>query len=288
MTISGKLGLGTVQFGMSYGISNQHGQVSGTDAAQILLRAAQASVGWLDTAAAYGDAEAVLGGLEKYAKSFRIATKTITLRDTLPGLISRARASAEKLQRKPVDLLLVHAARDLAGPEGQELWNALLRLRDEGLFGAIGISAYFADDPVALARRFNPAAMQLPVSLLDQRLLADGTLARLKDMDIQIHARSLFLQGLLFLAPEALPPSLAAAAPHLEALRARVTQAGTSLLPAALRFALSRPEIDVALVGVTSIGELDEILVGAAAPVPEIDWSACAIEDPHILTPSLW
>jgi aryl-alcohol dehydrogenase-like predicted oxidoreductase len=282
-----RLGLGTVQFGVSYGISNRRGRVPHADVVQILARAAKAGLGWLDTAAVYGDAEATLGTLREYAKPFRIATKTALAKDTTT-ILSRARLSVEILQRKPVDLLLVHAASDLLGPEGPALWRDLLSLRDEGLFRALGISAYPADDPAALASRFQPDAMQVPVSLLDQRLLADGTLARLKDMGVQIHARSLFLQGLLFLAPNALPPSLAAAAPHLGAVRAQIAQAGGTLLSAALGFVLSRPEIDVALVGVTSVNELDEIINSAANPALPLDWEACAIEDPRILTPSLW
>ena len=283
-----RLGLGTVQFGQPYGISNRRGRVPNKDIVQILTRATQAGVGWLDTAAAYGNAEETLGTLREHAAPFRIATKTVSAKDTITYVVSRARRSVEVLQRKPVDLLFVHAAGDLIGPDGLALWQELLSLRDEGLFRAIGISAYAADDPAALARRFRPAAMQIPVSLLDQRLLADGTLAQLKDMGVEIHARSLFLQGLLFLASHELPPSLTAAAPHLDAVRAVVAGAGLTPLSAALGFALSQPEIDVALVGITSVDELDEILSNAAMPVPAIDWSSCALQDPRILTPSLW
>jgi aryl-alcohol dehydrogenase-like predicted oxidoreductase len=288
LAVMERLGLGTVQFGQSYGISNRRGRVPHVDIVQMLIRAAEAGVGWLDTAADYGDAEAVLGTLREYARPFRIATKTASLKDSVAGVLARTRRSIEALQRKPVDLLLIHAAGDLLGPEGRTLWDGLLALRDEGLFRAIGISAYAEDDPAALARRFRPSAMQVPVSLLDQRLLVDGTLARLKELGVEIHARSLFLQGLLFLVPSELPPALAAAGPHLEAMRACIARAGATPLSAALGFVLSRPEIDVAVVGVTSVGELDEILDGAATPVPAIDWSACALQDARILTPSRW
>ena len=76
-------------------------------------------------------------------------------------------------------------------------------LREDGVFRKIGISAYVADDPARLAARFRPDVMQLPFSLLDQRLLADGTLARLAELGVEVHARSLFLQGLLFLETSA-------------------------------------------------------------------------------------
>ncbi|MEI9991431.1 MAG: aldo/keto reductase [Rhizomicrobium sp.] len=286
--IFARLGLGTVQFGQAYGISNATGRVPADGVGAILRRAASAGLRTLDTAAGYGEAEAVLGANSGLTASFRIVTKTIALKNGLAAVVARARQSAETLGRKPVDLLLVHAAQDLVGAEGKTLWHALLNLREEGLFGGIGISAYVADDPVALARRFRPDAMQIPASLLDQRLIRSGALGAIKDLGVEIHARSIFLQGLLFLSEDKLPPKLRPAAPHLGALRARIAVAGSTPLAAALAFALSRPEIDVALVGVTAPAEFEEILDAAAHPAPELDWSACALDDEIVLTPSRW
>ncbi len=283
-----RLGLGTVQFGQAYGVSNARGRVPQDEVGAILRRAAQAGLRTLDTAAGYGEAEAVLGALEDATRPFRLVTKTIALKNGLDAVLARARQSAATLKRKPVDLLLVHAAGDLAGPGGDALWRALLGLRDEGLFRGIGISAYVADDPVALARRFRPDAMQVPFSLLDQRLLENGALAALKSLDIEIHVRSVFLQGLLFLPPDKLPAKLQSAAPYLRAVRRRIAEAGATPLAAALAFVLGRPEVDVALVGVTAPGELEDILAAAALPAPGIDWSACALDDEVVLTPSLW
>ncbi|MGZ6021495.1 MAG: aldo/keto reductase [Rhizomicrobium sp.] len=283
-----RLGLGTVQFGQAYGISNTRGHVPIEDVEAILRGAAAAGVGTLDTAAGYGKAEQVLGILQPLTKPFRIVTKTIPLKHGLDAVLARARQSVETLARQPVDLLLVHSAGDLLGDGAQGLWNGLLALRDEGLFGGIGISAYVADDPVALARKFCPAAMQVPVSILDQRLIQRGALSVMKELGVEIHARSLFLQGLLFLAEDKLPQKLRAAAPHLSGLRRRFKDAATSPLEAAVSFALNCPEIDVAVVGVTSVTELDEILNAADKPVPALDWAACALNDPFVLTPSLW
>ena len=274
-----RLGLGTVQFGQAYGVSNRRGQVSRSEAAAILARAAQAGVGVLDTAANYGEAESVLAALD--TAPFRIVTKTITVKDGVPAVVARARASRAALPC--ADTLLVHAAADL---EDAALWPALQRLKAEGVFAKIGISVYVADDPAALAARFKPDVMQLPFSLLDQRLLQDGTLARLQGMGVEIHARSLFLQGLLLM--ETPPLHLESAAPHLAALRTRLADAGTTPLAAALGFVLARPEIAVGLVGVTSAAELEEILAAAAQPLPALDWQAFALKDERILTPSLW
>ena len=273
-----KLGLGTVQFGQAYGVSNTRGRVPPADAAAILQRAATAGITLLDTAANYGAAESVLAGLD--TEPFRIVTKTISLKNGLDAVVARARQSALALK---ADTLLVHAAADLADAT---LWPALQNLKSEGVFRKIGISAYVADDPAVLAARFKPDVMQLPFSLLDQRLLADGTLGRLKEMGVEIHARSLFLQGLLFL--DDLPPKLQQAAPQLKSLRAKIAATGATPLAAALGFALSCPEIAFGVVGVTSLGELDEILAAAAYPLPDLDWAAMALTDEVVLTPSLW
>ncbi len=273
-----KLGLGTVQFGQAYGVSNKRGQVTLDDARAILARAAQGGVTLLDTAANYGESEQVLAALD--TAPFRIVTKTIHARHGVDAVVARARQSARALK---ADTLLVHAAADLADAA---LWPALQALKAEGVFRRIGISTYAADDPAALAARFRPDVMQLPVSLLDQRLLKDGTLARLAAMGVEVHARSVFLQGLLFL--ETLPPKLQSAAPRLAAIRTWIIHAGSTPLAAALGFVLSRPEIAIALVGVTAPGELEEILAAASAPLPALDWDALALDDETVLTPSLW
>jgi spore coat polysaccharide biosynthesis protein SpsF (cytidylyltransferase family)/aryl-alcohol dehydrogenase-like predicted oxidoreductase len=277
-----RLGLGTVQFGQAYGISNRHGQVPLEEARAILGRAVRAGMGLLDTAANYGESEKVLSQLDK--GKLRIVTKTIAAAHGTDAVLARARQSVKNLGR--VDLLLVHAAADLAGPNGLELWQALQGLKQNGEIGGIGISTYVADNPVELAKRFRPDAMQVPFSLLDQRLLRDGSLERLKALGVKIHARSLFLQGLLFM--ESPPESLAHAAPMLAKVRAHIAQAGTTPLAAALAFVLSRPEVDAAVVGVTFARQLDEIVAAATASPPPCDWAACALDDARVLTPSLW
>jgi aryl-alcohol dehydrogenase-like predicted oxidoreductase len=243
-----------------------------------LVRAAAAGVSLLDTAANYGEAEGVLGSLD--TAPFRIVTKTISVKNGIDALMARAKASAAALK---ADTLLVHAAADL---EDAALWPALQALKAEGVFRRVGISVYAADDPARLAERFKPDIVQLPFSLLDQRLLHNATLARLHDLGVEVHARSLFLQGLLFL--ETLPPKLAHAAPRLSEIKATIAAAGATPLAAALGFVLSRPDIAIGLVGVTTRTELDEIVAAVAQPLPALDWPALALDDEMVLTPSRW
>jgi aryl-alcohol dehydrogenase-like predicted oxidoreductase len=271
-----KLGLGTVQFGQAYGVSNRRGQVTRTDAESILARARQAGITLLDTAANYGEAEQVLATL--YTAGFRIVTKTINLAHGIDAVATRARRSQALLD---ADTLLVHAAADLADAR---LWPALQELKNEGVFRRIGISAYVKDDPVKLAEKFHPDVMQLPFSLLDQRL--SNALPRLKSLGVEVHARSLFLQGLLLMDEP--PEKLRGIAADLTQVKARIAASGSTPLAAAIAFARSRPELDFGLVGVTSPDELDEVLAAMAASPPNLDWPALALKDERALTPSLW
>ena len=103
---------------------------------------------------------------------------------------------------------------------------------------------------------------------------------------MEVHARSLFLQGLLFM--EELPPKLERAGAHLTRARKTLVDANVTPLAAALGFVLARPDIAFGLVGVTSSRELDEIIAGAQQPLPPLDWASFALKDELVLTPSLW
>ena len=182
----------------------------------------------------------------------------------------------------------MHAARDLAGPEGPRLWSLLQRLRDEGLYQRIGISAYVDDGPLELAQKYRPDLIQIPFSVLDQRLKRSGALEGLKELQIEIHVRSIFLQGLLLMDPRKLPARLVHAERALTTTRARIERAGLTPIEAALGFVLEQQEVDIAIVGVTSDAELSEIVTASAARCTEFDGTSCAIDDPVTLTPSLW
>ena len=140
----------------------------------------------------------------------------------LPGVIAvgetrevveaEIRAQLARLGVDRVDAILAPSATDLFSPLGPQLWDRLRALRDAGLCNKIGVSVYASDDPIGLAKRFKPDLIQAPASLLDQRLLLDGTLATLAEMGVEVHLRSIFLNGVLFLPPDRAPNHLKAAA----------------------------------------------------------------------------
>ena len=152
-----RLALGTVQFGMPYGVSNAGGQVPEAEVRTILAYAAAAGIDLLDTAAAYGTAEATLSHVTAdLGRPFQIVSKTPP-RASVDAVVAAARHSADLAGSRRLDALLVHHPTDLAGREGDRLWRALQDLVNEGIFPRLGISASFADEPLRWAARFSPA-----------------------------------------------------------------------------------------------------------------------------------
>ncbi|MBN9004589.1 MAG: aldo/keto reductase [Rhizobiales bacterium] len=283
-----RVGLGTVQFGINYGISNVRGKVPRNEVADVLSAARQSGILWLDTASAYGQAEQALGDLDAAKQGFRIVSKTMPKTDSTQPIIDQVRRSMDLLRVEKLDGLLVHQARDLNGPDGTALWNTLEHLKASGDVSRIGISAYYEDDPLALVQSFEPDLLQIPTSILDQRLIRNGDLAAIRARGVSIHARSVFLQGLLFLTLDQLPPKLQQFHGLLSQIKEQIRECGSTPLAAAIAFVLDRPEIDVAVVGATSVTEITEILQAAEKPHPSMDWRNLSIDDPLALTPSLW
>lgn len=154
----------------------------------------------------------------------------------------------------------MHRASDLLTSQGDALLDWLEALRDRGLVDRIGVSIYEASELEGLPLD-RLQLVQLPLSVYDQRLILDGTVARLQALDIAVHVRSVLLQGLLLQSPYQFPDYLSPAFRHhhsrwLEQLH----QQGLSRLEGALGFVRACKGIEAVLVGVLSRQELAEVL----------------------------
>ena len=277
-----KLGLAASQFGLDYAVANPRGRSPEQEVGDILQIAARSGVQLLDTVIG-GRSERVLGELMPRPCPFNVVVKTARCDRGADYVEAEARASLARLGMDRAHCLLVEQAGDLFSPYGPALWDRMKALKDEGLFDHIGVSVYASDDPVGVARRFRPDIVQAPASLLDQRLIMNGALAELAEMDIEVHLRSIFLQGLLFLPPDRIPAPLANAARGLSRVRRMIAEGRSDPLQAALGFALARPEAATVIVGVTTAAELQAVVAAAASPPPELDWEEMALEDPVAL-----
>lgn len=291
-----KLALGTVQFGMRYGVANSTGQPAETEVADILRRAAGAGVCVLDTACLYGDSEAILGRCLPAVHGFNIVTKTPKFAgvdgplaaSTLKVAFSE---SCNRLRSHHLYGLLAHDANDLLGTEGDAIWRAMEELRAESRVTRIGASVYHGSQIDELLQRYPLDLVQVPLSILDQRLIRSGQLDRLAERNIEVHVRSIFLQGALLLSPERLPQHLAGLRPYLEQISARAARLGISPLQAALRFVSGLTQVAAVVCGVDTLAHFDQL--AAALECPEValsaeDAAACACSDNQLLDPSQW
>lgn len=271
-----KLGLGTVQFGLDYGISNASGRTPPAEVARMLERARDAGVRCLDTAPAYAASEEVLGAQLPAGHQFQIVTKTLKgsrVKETL-------QRSLDRLGVTSLYGLLVHDADTL----DIALYRELQAVKERGLVQKVGVSVYGGAQLDRVLEDFPIDLMQLPVSLVDQRLLASGHLDRLKERSVEVHARSVFLQGLLLMDTRSLPAHFEAVKPRLLQLRQRFG----SMLAATLGFVLSLPQVDRVIVGATSVRELDELLSAAKQPQAIDGAAALAWTEEDVLNPSRW
>jgi aryl-alcohol dehydrogenase-like predicted oxidoreductase len=290
-----KLGLGTVQFGLAYGVTNARGRIPESGVGRIVETAIAAGIDLFDTAAAYGDSETVLGRALGPRRDVRIVSKLPPIAgDSIDSAaVDRCRAavgrSLARLRRASLDTLLLHRPDDLRKPGADRLVSLLEDLKRSGIVGRIGVSAYDSAQ-IQFAQTAMPLdAVQVPLNLLDQRLLQDGTLERLKGGRVEIHARSAFLQGALLADPARLPHHFVPYRQQLGAVAAAAERAGLSRLSLCLRFVTVQPEVDRVIVGVTSVAELQEIVDAAKTQAALPDGLATlASHDPNLLDPSLW
>ncbi|MES2353790.1 MAG: aldo/keto reductase [Pseudomonadota bacterium] len=292
-----KLGLGTAQFGLDYGISNPDGRTAEAEVRRILEMAEKTKVTVLDTACLYGKSEEVLGRTLHAGHRFQIVTKTPKV-STHPidkkvaGQFEEALYHSLRLmQQDRIYGLLAHDANDLLAEGGEWLFDAMIRLRDEGLINKLGASVYTGQQIDALLDRYPIELIQLPVSLLDQRLIHSGHLQRLTVSGIEVHARSVFLQGLIFLQPNLLPPHFAKTLPLLNELHNELDLRGVTPEQAALHFIISLPGITTAVCGVNTVDQLAALIDAVNADVQsmkDFPWQRFSIEDTAIVNPAMW
>ncbi len=290
-----RIGLGTVQLGMDYGIANVTGCPSESMAREILNTAADAGVAYLDTAFGYGRSEAIVGDLRPHGWQPRIVTKTPAFPDAeltpahgeqLSECLDR---SLQRLGTPSVYGLLIHHGADLLKPGGQYLIDALQNAKKSGRAEKIGYSAYTPDEIAAINGLLPADIVQLPLNILDQRALQCGTLDTLDAQGTEIHVRSAFLQGLLLMEPQCLPRHFDSIRSHVRELQIWLQDKGASMLEACLTFVLNQANVSAVIVGGETPEQLSEVIAAARQEhCRHLDFSIWAIDDEKVLNPSNW
>lgn len=284
-----RIALGTVQFGLPYGIANRTGQLELSEAAAILAYARSCGVDTVDTAIAYGDSEQCLGeiGVQGWHVISKLPAMPSACNNVAAWVEESVNASLERLAVPRLYGLLLHRPRQLLGEHGQALYEAMLTLKRREVVEKIGVSVYGPDELDALWSSFRLDLVQAPFNVFDRRLAASGWLKRLHDAGAEVHTRSVFLQGLLLAAAADRPAKFRRWQPLWDAWHRWLKEQRLSALEACLGFVLSHPEIERVVVGVDNLAQLRQIIAhagSAARTAPDV----LSCDDLELIDPSSW
>lgn len=294
-----ELCLGTVQFGMKYGISG-HVQPSAAQAVNMLEYAVHHGVRTIDTAAAYGSAELIVG--EFFRKSSFPRTKIKLITKLNPNVLDEVppekyyetmklylEKSLARLQTDYVDGYLLHSARYVFN---SDVLLALGRLKEDGLVHKTGVSVYEPEEAKAGIANEHVDLIQLPYSIFDQRMEREAVFVSAEKSHTEIHSRSAFLQGLILMDEHRIPSFLCHGEKFVKKFRECCADLSVSRKALAFSFVKRQKTISRLVFGVDSMEQLAEDIkvFHQAVSITDVERVALEFEQmaTDIIMPSLW
>ncbi|MDD2889008.1 MAG: aldo/keto reductase [bacterium] len=251
-----KIILGTAQFGMDYGINNKTGQISKENTFAILNKALESRIDTLDTANSYGESEKKIGDfIKESGKKFKIISKLPKC--NLSEVKNIFDTSLEKLD---IDMFYGYILHNFEYyKENPGVWNILEELKFRGKVKKIGFSLYFPYElDYILQNKINIDLVQVPYNIFDQRF--EQYFSILKDKNVEIHIRSVFLQGLVFKNPETLDKYFEKIKGKIANIHLISEQSNIPLVALCLNFTVLNKFINKVVVGIDSMKNFEEIL----------------------------
>jgi len=252
--------LGGAQLGLPYGILNGGETLNREEVARILDTAVGHGIDSIDTAIAYGQSESVIG--ETAQNRFNIISKLPPLPSEVSNVSEwvhmQVDASLARLKCKSLDALLLHRPQDLVEQHGAELYAAINSLKIKKIIQRFGISIYAPDELDGIIGKFDINVVQAPLNVFDRRIL--GVIDQLTARNIEVHVRSVFLQGVLIVSPKDRPQRFQPWSEHFAQFDTWVHSTGLSAMACCLGFALQQPGVAKLVIGTTSAESLTEIM----------------------------
>jgi aryl-alcohol dehydrogenase-like predicted oxidoreductase len=262
--------LGGAQLGLPYGILNGGETLSREEVARILDTAVGRGIDSIDTAIAYGQSESIIG--ETSQNRFNIISKLpplpVDISNVSEWVHSQVQGSLSRLKCTSLDALLLHRPQDLTGAQGAELYAAIRSLMAEKMIRRFGVSIYSPDDLEGIIDTFEIHVVQAPLNVFDRRIL--GVTDQLSALNIEVHVRSVFLQGVLIASPQDRPHRFEPWSEHFALFDEWVRSSGVSAMACCTGFALQQPGIAKLVIGTTSAESLDEIMNSIPNSVLEV------------------
>jgi len=252
--------LGGAQLGLPYGILNGGETLGREEVARILDTAVDHGIDAIDTAIAYGQSEFVIG--ETAQNRFKIISKLppipLDVSNVSQWVRTQVDASLSRLKCTSLDALLLHRPQNLTDPHGAELYAAINSLKVEKIIQRFGVSIYTPDELTGIIGTFDIDVVQAPLNLFDRRIL--GVIDQLTALNIEVHVRSVFLQGVLIAKPENRPQRFQPWSEHFARFDEWVLSTGLSAMACCLGFALQQTGVTKLVIGTTSPESLTEIM----------------------------
>lgn len=273
-----KLVLGTVQFGLQYGV-NSAGRPSEDAVKSILAEAAKGGITTLDTSSAYGNSEEILGECITADESFKIVSKypkgETSVSEMFNGSLNRLRV------KKLYGYLLHHFEVYKNNPK---VWDEFVALKESGKVQKIGFSLYTPEELGFILNNKSPFDLiQVPFNIFDKKFLP--YMKQLHENGVEIHVRSTFLQGLFFKDRNALPVKLQPMKKYLLQLDEFSKKSGLSISEIALNYNLQNPYIDGVLIGVDNVEQLQTNLKSVKDTPIDIE---IEVKEQELLNPVNW
>lgn len=287
-----KIILGTVQFGLDYGINNSNGKPAASVVKTILDTAFSENIQILDTAEAYGNAHEVIGEYHKSSQNkFKIITKFSSSEVGLPtGLVQRVKHHLETLNVSSLHCYMFHSFGDFE-TYYESFKEDIKQLKTEGLVEKFGVSIYENNEIESLLEYDELDVIQLPFNLLDNAQQRSRVLQKAKNKGKEIHTRSVYLQGLFFRDENDLPIKLQALKKELNEIKGIASSNNIGLSDLALAYVSQQDYIDKILIGVETVEQLKLNLNALRTSLPiEIlnRIGELNVNDKLLLNPSNW
>ncbi len=251
-----KIALGSAQFGLDYGINNKTGKIPREDVYKILDSLMENKIEFIDTAQAYGESENILGSyIRENNSSFKIISKIQDCaHDKVEILI---RKTIERLAVKNLYGLLLHSFDTYT--KNPSTYKKVISAKSDGLIEKAGFSLYYPNQLIKiLDDNIEFDLVQIPYNLFDRRF--EKYFHVLKERNVEIHVRSVFLQGLFFMQPGDLPQNLKEFSDQLLLLKEYSAKLGITIYELALLFVISNPLIDKSVIGIDNVYHLEDII----------------------------
>ncbi len=273
-----KLVLGTVQFGLQYGV-NSAGRPSEGAVKNILAEAAKGGISTLDTSSAYGNSEEILGECITPDEGFKIVSKYPKGETPVAEMFN---SSLNRLKVKQLYGYLLHHFE--VYKNNPKIWEEFVALKESGKVQKIGFSLYSPEElELILDKKSQFDLIQVPFNIFDKKFLP--LMKEVHEKGIEIHVRSTFLQGLFFKDREKLPERLKPMKKYLLQLDDYSKSTGLSISEIALNYNLQNPYIDGVLIGVDNVEQLKMNLSSVKDTPIDIE---IEVKEKELLNPVNW